>query len=187
MYEVVQKIIKPKTKGQGMGYSLLINKEKPLRAKAMVSHAWGEDYERFLSTLEESDSAGPFWICAMAIYQNEDLPELTISKQLGPNPSTGPFSIVLKQSSKMIAIVTPDCDIYTRLWCVYEIFMAIQLGVIVELAFFSESTGFGGSGQTYFNAGMDNANAAVNTKEATCSSESDQLMIVNQVSDVEPP
>ena len=63
--------------------------------------------------------------------------------------------------------------------------MAIQLGVIVELAFFSESTGFGGSGQTYFNAGMDNANAAVNTKEATCSSESDQLMIVNQVSDVE--
>ena len=74
MYEVVQKIIKPKTKGQGMGYSLLINKEKPLRAKAMVSHAWGEDYERFLSTLEESDSAGPFWICAMAIYQNEDLP-----------------------------------------------------------------------------------------------------------------
>lgn len=185
MYEVVQKIIKPKTKGQGMGYSLLMNKEKPLRAKVMVSHAWGEDYERFLATLKESGSAGPFWICAMSIYQNEDITELTISKQLGPQPSTGPFSTVLKQSSKMIAIVTPDCDIYTRLWCVYEIFMAVQLGVSVELAFFSESTGWGGSGQTYFNAGMDSANLAVNTKEATCSSESDQLMIANQVSEVE--
>ena len=185
MYEVVEKIIKPKTQGKGMGYSLLVNQDKPLCAKVMVSHAWGEDFEQFLVALARSRSTGPFWICAFSIYQNEDIPRLTIAEQLGPHPSTGPFSTVLKQCSNMIAIVTPDCDIYTRLWCVYEMFMAIQLGVTIDLAFFSETTGYGGSGKTYFNAGMDNAHFKVNTREASCSNISDQLMISTQVAEME--
>lgn len=185
MYEVVEKIIKPKTKGRGMGYSLLVNDKKPLRAKVMVSHAWGEDYERFISALQDSGCSGPFWVCAMSIYQNGDIPKLTIAKQLGPNPSTGPFSTVLKQSTMMLAVVTPDCDIYTRLWCVYEMFVAIHLGVKVEVTFFSQSTGYGGSDKYYSNVGIDSANAIVNTRDAECSSPTDQELISNQVSGYE--
>ena len=40
MYDVVNTIVKPMTAGTGMGYSLLLNQDKPLRAKVMVSHAW---------------------------------------------------------------------------------------------------------------------------------------------------
>jgi len=38
MYDVVNKIIKPKTAGTGTGYALHLNKDEPLQAKVMVSH-----------------------------------------------------------------------------------------------------------------------------------------------------
>jgi len=183
MYDVVEKIIKPKTRGKGLGYSLYINRKKPIRANVMVSHVWGDDYERFIEALLKSGSEGPFWVCAMAIYQNEDISKLTISKQLGPHPSTGPFATVLKQSSKMVAIVTPNSDIYTRLWCIYEIFTAVQLGVPVDVSFFSET--MGETNETYYNAGLDNAGAIVNTKKASCTDASDIAMIVSQVTELE--
>ena len=37
MRDVVEIVIKPATKGLGIGYSLLVNQDKPLRAKVMVS------------------------------------------------------------------------------------------------------------------------------------------------------
>ena len=138
MYDVVNNIIKPQTKGTGLGYALYLNKEKPLRAKYMVSHAWGENYSQFLSALSESNCDGPFWVCAMAICQNNDVAEVTIEKQLGPDPQYGPFATVLKQADSMIAIMTQSCDIYTRLWCVYEIFVAISLNIPVALQSYNE-------------------------------------------------
>ena len=80
MYEVVEKLIKPQTKGKGIGYALLLNSDKPLRAKIMVSHAWGEQYDHFVRAIKDSHSKGPFWVCATAIYQNEHKSSLTISK-----------------------------------------------------------------------------------------------------------
>jgi len=38
MYDVVNKIVKPKTAGTGMGYALYCNQEVPIRARVMVSH-----------------------------------------------------------------------------------------------------------------------------------------------------
>ena len=129
MYEVVEKLIKPQTKGKGIGYALLLNSDKPLRAKIMVSHAWGEQYDHFVRAIKDSHSKGPFWVCATAIYQNEDKPSLTISKQLGPSIEYGPFATVLKQANSMIAVFTPSVDIYLRMWCVFEIFIAVKLKV----------------------------------------------------------
>ena len=37
MRDVVELVIKPATKGLGVGYALLVNQEKPLKAKVMVS------------------------------------------------------------------------------------------------------------------------------------------------------
>ena len=115
----MEKIVIPTTVGTGTGYALFSNKSEPLRAKVMVSHAWDEYYRDFALALRKAGSSeeghsGPFWICAFAIYQPEDIPGLTIAKQLGPDPSRGPFASVLKSAEAMLCIVTTSCDIYTR-------------------------------------------------------------------------
>lgn len=134
MREVVERIVKPATAGTGMGYALLKNEEKPLRARVMVSHAWDEEFHEFLQAIVDSGIEGPFWVCAFAIYQPEDLPHVTIEQQLGPHPSTGPFATVLKQADVMLAVLTGQCNIYTRMWCVLEMFTALQLGLPVRIA-----------------------------------------------------
>jgi len=182
MYDVVNTIVKPRTQGTGMGYSLLLNEDTPLRAKVMVSHAWGENYNQFLETLENSGSEGPFWVCAFSIYQNNDLEEVTISKQLGPDPHYGPFATVLRQSDLMIAIMTQSCDIYTRLWCVYEIFVAISMNIPVKLESYNEITGFVGSDKMYSNVVLDSTGRAVSTVTAECGYEGDKMMIHNEIS-----
>jgi len=182
MYDVVNKIVKPMTSGKGTGYALYCNKEAPLRAKVMVSHAWQENFVQFLETVEQSGLKGPFWVCAFSIYQNEDIENVTIQKQLGPSPSTGPFSTVLKQSDRMLAVMTNSCDIYTRLWCVYEIFIAITLNVPVSLAAFNEiTTSFGGSDAMYSNAVLDSSGKPILTKCSGCGNKSDQKMIQNEI------
>lgn len=181
MYDVVNTIIKPKTEGTGMGYSLYLNQEEPLRAKVMVSHAWGENFNQFYHTLQQSGNEGPFWVCAMSICQNNDIEDVTIEKQLGPDPHYGPFATVLRQADSMIAIMTKSCDIYTRLWCVYEIFTAISLNIPVKLETYNEITGFGGSDQMYSNVVLDSTGAPVSTKDAECGYEGDIQMIHNEI------
>lgn len=185
MYDVIKTIIKPKTAGTGLGYALLLNEDEPLRAKFMVSHAWGENYNQFLSALRESNCAGPFWVCAMSICQNNDHEEVTIEKQLGPDPKYGPFATVLKQADSMIAIMTQSCDIYTRLWCVYEIYVAISLGIPVSLHSYKEITGYGGSDKMYSNVVLDSSGTPVESINASCGYEEDTNMITEEISKLE--
>lgn len=171
MHEVVRQIIKPLTMGRGLGYALMVNRDKPLLARVMVSHAWMEEYDQFFIALTTTCVQGPFWVCAMAIYQPEDMPAVLVEKQLGSSPDTGPFATVLKQAAEMVAIMTEQGDIYSRLWCVFEIFIAIQLQVPVTMSAFAESRGWaqsGGSMQTYHNAIMDGSETPVDTRSARC-------------------
>ena len=134
MYEVVSKLLKPKTKESGMGYALYINQEKPLLAEQMVSHAWGEQYKHFVRALEMSGCEGPYWICATAIDQENSE---RIGDQLGPSLEYGPFATVLKAVSHMICVFTPAADIYLRMWCVFEIYVSVKYGVNVVVSFFN--------------------------------------------------
>ncbi|CAK9077427.1 unnamed protein product [Durusdinium trenchii] len=145
MREVVESQIKPMTKTTGLGYALKLNLQRPLVAKVMVSHAWDEIYVHLVAALKcfirissqnHHCAVGTegYWVCATAIYQPEDVEELTIAKQLGPDPNHGPFAAVLRQASAMVACITEACDIYSRMWCVFEIFMAKELGVQVYMA-----------------------------------------------------
>ncbi len=144
--------------------------------------AWGEKFEQFISALKNGGTEGPFWICALSIYQNEDIAEVTIAEQLGPKPETGPFATVLKQVDQMVAIMTQSCDIYTRLWCVYEIFIAITMKVPVSLLAFNEiTTSGGGSDAMYSNAVLDSSGKPVVTCEATCGMKADQDMIQGEI------
>ena len=59
---------------------------------------------------------GPFWVCAFAIYQNNDPSKgVMIGEQLGSNPEYGPFATVLKVVNLMLSVMTNVCDIYTHL------------------------------------------------------------------------
>eukprot|EP00657_Telonema_sp_P-1_P011936 TRINITY_DN7800_c0_g1_i1.p2 TRINITY_DN7800_c0_g1~~TRINITY_DN7800_c0_g1_i1.p2 ORF type:complete len:109 (-),score=34.77 TRINITY_DN7800_c0_g1_i1:123-449(-) len=60
MYDVVDQLVKPRTKGTGLGYALYLNQQHPLHAKVMVSHAWGEKYQEFISALMDA-GGGPLW------------------------------------------------------------------------------------------------------------------------------
>jgi len=131
--DVVDKIVKAETAGTGAGYALLRNSARPLRAKVMVSHAWDEDYQEFLGALEASGYQGPFWVCATAIYQPEDNPELTLEKQLGVEAG-GPLVRILKQADCVLCVMTPQGNIFERLWCLFEMFTAVQLEVQLQIA-----------------------------------------------------
>jgi hypothetical protein len=149
-----------------------------------IHSAWQENYNQFLEALAASNVQGPFWVCALSIYQNEDLPNITIQKQLGPSPSYGPFATVLRQADCMVAVMTTSCDIYTRLWCVYEIFIAITLNIPVSLASFNEiTTSGGGSDAMYTNVVLDSSSKQVSTASAVCGNQIDQDMIQKEILD----
>jgi hypothetical protein len=119
MRAVVEDFVKPKTARTGMGYAMTLNHKAPHRAALICSHSWGEKFHDFYVALKESCCRGPFWICATAIYHNEDNKAVKIAKQLGPDPKYGPKAIVLRQADGMVE-VDACCDTYTRMWCVHE-------------------------------------------------------------------
>ena len=106
MRAVVEDFVKPWTAGSGKGHALKLNRSSPLRAAIMVSHAWDETYHEFFVALKNSGFTGPFWVCALAIYQNDDIEDVTIAKQLGPDALYGPFATVLRQADCMVAVIT---------------------------------------------------------------------------------
>ena len=81
----------------------------------------------------------------------------------------------------MIAIMTEFCDIYTRLWCVYEIFVAVLLNIPVTLESYNEITGYGGTDRMYSNVVLDSTGMQVNTIKASCGYERDKQMIHREI------
>lgn len=172
MYDVKDKIITPDTKGTGKGYALMKNEAKPLRARIMVSHAWLENYDDFLNAIACFSEPGPFWVCAFAIYQPEDIADLCIVEQLGSDVMCGPFATVLKQADMMLGVVTSRCNIYTRLWCVFEMNVALELNVRVRMVQNFERTEY-----NFSEALLGCSNSAVESESAACGSEGDKEMI----------
>eukprot|EP00747_Dinoflagellata_sp_TGD_P104713 gnl/TRDRNA2_/TRDRNA2_169322_c5_seq1.p1 gnl/TRDRNA2_/TRDRNA2_169322_c5~~gnl/TRDRNA2_/TRDRNA2_169322_c5_seq1.p1 ORF type:complete len:275 (-),score=49.27 gnl/TRDRNA2_/TRDRNA2_169322_c5_seq1:20-844(-) len=174
MYWVVQKVVIPETNGTGMSYALKLNKKRPLWARYMVSHAWGELYTDFLAALRGWGTEGPFWVCATAIYQPEDIDGMKVGDQLGKDTMSGPFACVVKQAAKMVAINTPAVDIYTRMWCVLEMYVAVQHDVPVEIAFVpvTDKGGYGGAIREQSNP-FEGQIDVVNSQEAGCSKQED--------------
>jgi len=177
MRDVVERIVKPATAGKGVGYALLKNLEKPLLCRVMVSHAWDEAFDDFISALTSASLRGPMWICAMAIYQPEDIPAVNIKNQIGPVPEHSPFATVLRQVDVMVCVATRSCNLYTRMWCVYEMFFAIQQEVKVVMAQaiqYSEDCGFL---DTY----TKQLEEPINSRSAYCGNADDERRIRHEI------
>lgn len=138
LYQVNKAFIIPWTRGTGNSISLLMNIEKPLRAELMISHAWAEDILAALmailgkATSMSIDFDTPVWFCALSQYQPSDGFGPSVAEQL----SMDPFKCVIESKPKhgMIVVHTAESELYTRLWCVYEINTALSCGVSTTAA-----------------------------------------------------
>jgi len=130
-HELNEHFVKPWTKGTGAGVALCMNQAAPKSADLMVSHSWNENIEE-LEEAVQVHLAGrglghstAIWFCIFGLYQPNDLPAITVSKQCEYKPP--PFEQAIAASSKkkgMVLAHTSQDDMYDRIWCCYELFIA---------------------------------------------------------------
>lgn len=171
--DVVRDIIIPATEGKGMGYALMCNVSAPLRAAVAVSHAWDEQFDSFLDALQSTGEPGPFWVAAFAIYQPDDLVELSIASQTGTSLYESPFAQVVRQAKMMIIVVGPDPNVYSRCWCLLEITMAMDAECHVRLSSFVMPLGPNDVSTPFF----DVLEEPVSAQDSRCSTQLDELKV----------
>ncbi|CAK9003633.1 Hypothetical protein (Fragment) [Durusdinium trenchii] len=131
LYEVVEFFVKPWTRRTGCSVALRMN-SAPARAELMVSHSWQECMDQCSEALGKfcarhkqiaSSLAVALWFCAFAQYQPGSEPGdrgPTVAEQLALDPF-GSVIRSLRDGLGMVVVQTSMGDVYSRLWCVYEI------------------------------------------------------------------
>eukprot|EP00933_Yihiella_yeosuensis_P078636 TRINITY_DN9030_c2_g1_i1.p1 TRINITY_DN9030_c2_g1~~TRINITY_DN9030_c2_g1_i1.p1 ORF type:complete len:540 (+),score=90.09 TRINITY_DN9030_c2_g1_i1:208-1620(+) len=183
LYQITNEFVKPWTRNTGNSIALLMNKDKPMKASVMISHAWGECMIEAMaavlgraSTSQMSLDTG-VWFCAFAQYQPGDLPGDCgpgVAEQLALDP----FACVIGSLPRygMLVIHTSRVELYSRLWCVYEVNVAQDKEVICSAAmsmrFVQDMVIKERSGKVEM---------LVNTNAAECYSDDDKKMIRDQI------
>merc|ERR1712070_1218792 len=98
--------------------------------------------------LQQCRRDGPYWVCATALYHPADTPLQSMERQLGEDPSAGPFATALAHATCTVCVLTSACSLYTRLWCLFEMIMSVQLDVPIEVASRVRISGATGQGQS---------------------------------------
>lgn len=141
LYQICDRYVKPYTRGLGSSIALLLNNEAPLLAEIMISHAWGEGILETMAALLGKASTlsisleTAIWFCTFAQYQPGDLPG-----DCGPGVAAqlalDPFKQVIESKPRygMLVIHTSRVELYTRLWCVFEVNEAEASGVVASAA-----------------------------------------------------
>lgn len=155
MYEIVQKYVKPKTAGSGQSLAVFLNSEAPKAANKFLSHAWAESfsylvwmlcincfpegerpglaggdseqsYRRHCSQVGFGEAGGlqpddVIWFCCFAVDQNAD-----IQGELGSSPLESPFAKALVKCDEVLILFNQNVNLYTRIWCVLEIYLTLK-------------------------------------------------------------
>jgi len=154
-YKVVNEIIKPMTAMSGESYALMLNPEG-VPVKHFITHAWGEGVKSFGESLRgalsrdetgSADEPNGLWICFLANPQTWKSRQL--ERLLGANVWLSPFASAIEKAADVIAVRNANINMYSRLWCVFELFVAhrgrkriIPVGPLPEVAASSEPVGF---------------------------------------------
>mmetsp|Transcript_65985 Transcript_65985/g.183813 ORF Transcript_65985/g.183813 Transcript_65985/m.183813 type:complete len:551 (-) Transcript_65985:53-1705(-) len=120
MYSTVASYIKPVTRMAGnMSWALMRN-PSGLKCDIFITHCWAEGAFELIDKVLASWPPGKHhaWCCALAIPQNLDVSFL-ISE-----PRRSPFARALDSASHVMVVSNQACGIYTRIWCVYEAYLA---------------------------------------------------------------
>uniref|UniRef100_A0A7S2MPN2 Uncharacterized protein n=1 Tax=Zooxanthella nutricula TaxID=1333877 RepID=A0A7S2MPN2_9DINO len=138
MTDVVEQWVKGWTAGTGCGVALLLNGSNPRPAQVMISHAWKEAFSDFVMSIcngakkQNLAEDSVIWICSFANFQNEDGSGPDVRTQIKADP----FGTVIRsqevQSIGMRVVLNAETNVYSRLWCVYEMQEALNLKVNVQ-------------------------------------------------------
>merc|ERR1719375_2936030 len=87
-----------------------------------ITHAWIEGVFELIDKVINSWPSGcrGAYICTLSNPQNDS----EMIADLIANPQTSPFAQALKLATYVLVVPNRSTSIYTRLWCVYEAYLA---------------------------------------------------------------
>jgi len=139
MYDLCTEFVKPYTVGSGVSLAVLYNKHMPRKgrlANVFVSHSWGESFLSFVSYLESGvGGQTPLtlddvaWICTFSVCQNQTPEQIAAAIS---SPMDSPFAQVLAKVDEVAVTFNESVSLYSRVWCVYEAFLALEWGKLVR-------------------------------------------------------
>lgn len=129
LHHVKDNMIKPFTEEARCSFVERIA-QGPQPPQWFVSHWWGEEVCQFLACVEEHarlrhlGTAVAYWICAYANNQ------WRIEDEIQCNPRETPFFKAMSLSVGTLSIVDSAAVTYTRIWCSFEVSVALtDMGV----------------------------------------------------------
>lgn len=101
----------------------------------MVCHSWKDNFDEFCSVLESKKEEGPLWIYGFAMNLHQGRSDtLTANKDDEYHPSTHALLNAMDHCEHVLAVMTESVNIYSRLWCLYEMYLATSFGIPVVYA-----------------------------------------------------
>ncbi|OLP90861.1 RCC1 and BTB domain-containing protein 2 [Symbiodinium microadriaticum] len=128
--EVVHQVVCPATASQpNLGYARLLNSERPLLGEAFISHSWDGPFVAFAEAVVEVFSSWKkppnLWISFLALSVHTVVPV-----RLRAAPQEAPWALALQRAKTVLLVRNRRCDVYKRLWCVFELYIASGLGFL---------------------------------------------------------
>jgi len=134
MHDINGAVLQPLCDEFQQPYAHIVNKGKLLHVGAFVSHCWSENFEQFVQSVNEAFQDWPvkpnLWICATALIQSKDPEAVLHQVGTGEEPSKAPFTRALARAEKLLIVRNAAIDLYERIWCCWEFFIAYQQGMI---------------------------------------------------------
>lgn len=123
---VTQALILPSCEQSGKAYARVLNEDRPCDPNVFVCHAWDENFSEFVASVNQAfkdrDIEPRLWISAFALLQTRRRTPMT-------RPDNAPFAVVLKSTEHMLVVHNRQVDIYTRLWPLWEMYLASKFGL----------------------------------------------------------
>eukprot|EP00933_Yihiella_yeosuensis_P046015 TRINITY_DN4147_c0_g4_i1.p1 TRINITY_DN4147_c0_g4~~TRINITY_DN4147_c0_g4_i1.p1 ORF type:complete len:577 (+),score=77.95 TRINITY_DN4147_c0_g4_i1:74-1732(+) len=130
MYTCNDQYIKPITEKAGsMSWALMFHPEG-LECDLFITHAWIEGIFEFIDKVLNSWPSGKkaCYMCMLSNPQNLDINALISC------PIESPFAKCLETATHMLVVPNRSVSIYSRLWCVYEAWLAYERDKVILTA-----------------------------------------------------
>jgi len=138
LYDVNRAILQPMCEAHGKSYAHIVNSSHKgstlKRLTVFVSHAWAENFDMFVSSINDAFRSWAIkpniWICATALIQTTDPKIIAMQVGTGTDPTNAPFTKALAAAEKLLIVRNDAVDLYERIWCCWELFVAHQQGLV---------------------------------------------------------
>jgi len=130
IHTINEQLIQPRTAVAGnMSWALALHPEG-LKCDLFITHCWQEGIYELIDRVLNSwpSECQNAYCCVLSNPQNLDISGLL------QDPSESPFAKALQSAKSMLAVSNRTTSIYTRIWCVYEAFLAFSWGKAIYTA-----------------------------------------------------